>query len=338
MIIGGTTVLLIAFLYWAHLSKPAGHEAFTGGYCDQPSKDIDGLRVISYNIAYGHGPIDYAGATADRQTVESYLDRIVGLIEEKNADIALLQEVDLASRRTDYVDEAKYLSEKTDLKCYACVTTWKKNYIPFPYWPPSGHLGRMKSGQCILSRFPISDNERTALPQRGDKPFFYTAFYLDRAIQKAKVLIAGRAYDVFNVHLEAFDIENRVEQAGILARLLNDVKGTVIAGGDFNTLPPHSTVKKNFPDRPEVQWPEWQDVTSDHTMEHFIGATPHLVEAIAHETPEDQTFTFPSDRPNRRVDYIFFSRDMNIREGRVLTEAEGVSDHLPVYAKFELSH
>lgn len=49
-------------------------------------------------------------------------------------------------------------------------------------------------------------------------------------------------------------------------------------------------------------------------------------------------FTYPSDKPEMRLDYIFYSDHFEMLESRVVTEVGTVSDHLPVYAKLKLTH
>jgi endonuclease/exonuclease/phosphatase family metal-dependent hydrolase len=329
-------VALLCFLYWAHLPTDS-HSAFTvndssGNISANPSK----IRVITFNIAYGRGPDDdIIFGPKNKSEIERNLKQIGLFLKNANADIVLLQETDLASKRTYFIDEAKFLSEQAGYASYACVTNWIKNYIPFPYWPPSWHFGRMKSGQCILSKFPITDNKRTALPQRTDKPFFYTAFYLDRAVQTADLNINSTPYRVFNVHQEAFDISNREKQALILAGLVNDTtEKNIVVAGDFNALPINASKKKSFPD--DTQWKEWDDVSGDRSLELFIESTPNLREASVPISAEREMFTFPSEDPNRQLDHIFLSKNLRHIKSRVLNMAAGLSDHLPVYAEIEM--
>lgn len=320
---------LIGFLYWAH-GGPL-HESFIGKNDVPASPAGNELKVVSYNIAYGRGLKGDKGGLKDVKTIKSNLDNISNLLSGKGADIALLQEVDFASKRTHHIDEAKYISERAAFPFYACITMWVKNYVPYPYWPPKNQFGKMKSGICVLSKYPILDNIRIPLPQRSDKPFFYTAFYFDRAIQEVKLDVKGSVVTLFNVHLEPFDFANRAEQAGILANMVKDAVGHVIVGGDFNALPPDATVKKDFSDHPEKPW---NDVSGDRTMEFFTSIIPTLTEALSSEASEKSSYTFPADRPNRKIDYVFYSKEFEGGHGTVIKET--LSDHLPIYAELKL--
>lgn len=337
VILGLLAMFFLSFIYWAHLPED-GHIAYIVNGADTASANHSKIKVLTFNMAYGRGrEDDIVVGLKSEDLIKENLDKISHLLKIVDADVVLLQEVDLASKRTYFIDEAKLLAEKAGYPSYTCVTNWIKNYIPFPYWPPSKHFGRMKSGQCILSKFPITDNERVALPQRKDKPFFYTAFYLDRAIQVADVMISDKIYKIFNVHQEAVDIKNKEEQAKILAGLVSKVDaGNVIVAGDFNALPLNAALKRNFPDEPEKQWKEWKDVSRDRSLELFISSTPRLKNVFTSNFLEGETFTFPSNAPNRQIDYIFLSKELNLHKAKVLKEAGTISDHLPVYAELEL--
>ena len=45
----------------------------------------------------------------------------------------------------------------------AIAISWDKNYVPFPYWPPTAQFGKILSGQSIISRSPIQQNNRIVL-------------------------------------------------------------------------------------------------------------------------------------------------------------------------------
>ncbi len=326
-------IAVAIFLYWGQLSSQ--HEAFIGGSCNDQGQSPSSLKIVSYNIGFGNGLESERVGIKNIEEIKQNLDGIANFL--KGTDIALLQEVDLASRRTYYIDEAAMVAEHAGFACYACVTNWVKNFVPYPYWPISDQYGKMKSGQCILSRYPIINNIRVPLPQRTDKPFWYTAFYFDRAAQMAEVLVGDRRISVVNNHLEPFDIGNREEQGRELSKLIKGLPGeSLIVGGDFNALPPDASIKKNFADKPENYWKEWGDVSSDETMKRFFMANPNLNEVMDDVANENETFTFPADNPNRRVDYLFFSKDLAKKEGKVVPSAGPISDHLPVYLELSL--
>jgi endonuclease/exonuclease/phosphatase family metal-dependent hydrolase len=292
------------------------------------------LTAITFNIGYGRGPAGDDSGPWTREHIERHLDGIAEQIRASGAHVAALQEVDMASARSRDIDEPRYLAEKLGWPNYACVLTWENNYVPYPYWPPSRHYGRMKSGQCVLARLPIRSNTRYRLPQPAKNPFYYNWFYLHRAIQVVEIEAGGgRVLEVVNVHLEAFDPDNRELQVETLKKVLEggEPAHRVILG-DFNALPPGTTKRHGFEDEPDA------DFRGDESMERVYGFAD-MTEAVTASggAPDDPaTFTFPAQAPSRRLDYVFAGRGVRVESARVLSEPPVWSDHLPIVARLRL--
>ena len=288
------------FLFWAtggrgdtdeilesspvHLGLPSAETTVTPGE----------LALVAWNIAYGRGVAGDKSGPWSRRHIVKHLDAIAESIREMNVDVAALQEVDLDSARSHHIHQGRYLAEKLGWAHFACVDTWVQNYIPFPYWPPSRHYGRMRSGQCVLSKFPITRNIRYRLEQPRSNPEWYNLFYLHRAIQHITLDINGREVDLYNVHLEAFDGPNRQDQVKFLLNLVgNPVKPSTIVLGDFNALPPEAKVRFGFADHPG------DDYRNDPTLS-LVLEREDLMEALRESKGPglDSHFTFPADTPN----------------------------------------
>ncbi|MBI5499826.1 MAG: endonuclease/exonuclease/phosphatase family protein [Deltaproteobacteria bacterium] len=334
--LGGLIVAFAVFYLWGSsgfddtdpLPVPperyGGHRSFT-----PPVARASRIRVVSWNIAYARGRKDDAGDLRDEATIRRNLVGIAHLLRTLDADVVALQEVDFGAARTHGIDEVAWLAREAGYPWAARVETWNCRYIPFPYWPPSQHYGRMRSGQAVLSRFPIASNVRHLLPQPDENPFWYNAFYLHRALQHVELSVGGGiTLDVLNVHLEAFHQRNRERHADLLVsrvRSLPDRPRLVL--GDFNAIPPEAVLRARFPDELET------DMTTDRTIATV--RTLGLQEALPPETPDVDSFTFPADVPNRRLDYVWFSPDTRRISARVVREAGPLSDHLPVLAEIE---
>jgi endonuclease/exonuclease/phosphatase family metal-dependent hydrolase len=324
---------VIGFLAWASLGWDAADLGRAEVFDLDRSAPVAGgsLKIITWNIGFGGG---LRGGPNDRHPgveVRQNLGSIGSAIKASGADVVFLQEVDRPSSRTGRIDQVEFLMTESGLKHACFVATWKNNYVPFPYFPLSGHIGPVLSGQAVLSRYPISECRRIPLPQPSENAWWYNRFYLHRAAQHV-ILDLGSApgrpskLDVLNVHLEAFSEDNRKEQAAILVDYINEmgVDRQLVMAGDFNSLPPFSVKTRGFAD-------EDIDFTNDDTIER-VQKVPGLREVIIDETPglpPTVFHTFPAAEPTRRLDYIFHRGFVGSILTRVPRKAIW-SDHLPI--------
>lgn len=337
-----TVILILMFLFWAkgnsRLTLPPTGMSFEEKFTANAKTLRKGqdIRMVSYNIAYGRGPKDDAGDLRDRKTIIAYLDQIVERIKNRDADIAVLQEVDFDSARTHHINQMEYIANKLGWPYRAWISTWMKNYVPYPYWPPTQHYGQMHSGQAVLSKIKIVNNTALPLPQPEKNPFYYNWFYLHRHTQHVSLkLNDDQQLELLNIHLEAFDNENREQHAQLLTSYYEPMKTQlVLLAGDFNAVPDFATVKKGFADEPET------DMTSDRTIATLLSA-PNLKEVVSKEEylfNEKQYLTFPADAPNRRLDYIFHTPRIIVQDKTIDQNKPAASDHAPVYMKFQVPY
>jgi endonuclease/exonuclease/phosphatase family metal-dependent hydrolase len=338
-----TSAAAVVFAWWASTGWDGdGPEAARRAWIlpstavvprDPPSE----LRVMSWNIAFGGGLHGEPTTLHGRESVEAALAGIAEHVRAVDPDLLFLQEVDRPSKRSGDVDQLSYLIDALGYK-YACfVTTWRVNYLPFPYWPPSRQLGGVHSGQAILSRFPITACERQPLPQPPENPSWYNRFFLHRSIQKAEVAIGGgRSLSAVNLHLEAFSNGNRQEQARIATAAVDGWTQAasdplVIVAGDLNAVPGNAAVKTGFAD-------EDIDFTGDETVALVRGGRSALRDVFLDDAPElaeRASFTFPASAPTRRLDYVLYA-GFGASSAREVLPGASVSDHLPLVATFPL--
>ncbi len=287
-----------------------------------PSEPL--LRVMTYNIHHGAGPVGEFEYHSEEEQ-RGYLGAIAALIRAQDADIVALQEVDYASARSHDIDQLALLADAAGYPYRARITTWQKNYVPFPGLSPAGHVGRIHSGQAVMSRYPILSNRRVVLPQPTENAWWYNAFYLNRSIQIVEVQVGAQRVAVFNCHLEAYNARNREVQAPILTGLVQEstADGWIVLG-DMNALPPEAPRFSGFEDEPD-----W-DGANDRTISMLRAA---LGAELPPSGSDDSAFTFPGPAPSRRLDYIFSSPSLLPRAAQVLREeGRALSDHLPVVA------
>lgn len=332
-------VVLILFFFWASSGTlPPENLAEIIRYPNpgcQATGDQSLFRIVSYNIGYLSGMSNNVPGRKEKEFYVDNMKGIVRLLNRAKPDFVGFQELDFHAARSHYRDQLESVASRTGFSWSAKAINWDKRYLPFPYWPPSAHFGRIVSGQAVTSRFPILENRRIVLEKILHKPFFYRAFYLDRLAQVVKIKLDSQHLIIINVHLEAYEKETRMRQARTVLDIYRsfEKRFPVLLIGDFNCVPPGASKKKDFPDEPGM------DFLSHNVIELFL-EEESLREAILdrdNPSPEKASFTFPSDSPNRRLDYIFYShRTIICHHAEVLSVHS--SDHLPVIMGFSLKN
>ena len=317
---------LLVFYFWGRSGSLAKEELHKVENQTSIQRDrSDTLSVMTYNLGYLSGMTNNMPVDPEKSLFDQNLARAKGLLAKWDPDLIGFQEIDYGSHRSFQVDQAKSLSSAYRSRVKSI--NWDKRYVPFPYWPPSVHFGKIVSGQSIFSKFPVRNSERIVLPGPESAPFYYRAFYLDRLIQLAEVTTDGGVIIVLNIHLEAFDEQTRELQASKVIELVekyaNDVP--LILMGDFNARPPYATERNS----------------QENTMKLFTDH-PLLASAITKEeylSAESQHFTFDTAKPYEKLDYIFYNpKFVNPVSAVTLTEAGEISDHLPVFFTFTLKN
>lgn len=243
------------------------------------------FRVLSYNIHRAIG--------IDRRFRP---ERIAEILSHHNADIVLLQEVDMGVPRSRKLDLALELAQMLNYPYHAVglnvkLKTGMYGNATLSRYPIKRErnidltIGNHKSRGCLFTELeiPVSDDDKIDLP-------------------------------VFNLHL-GLSFEERPRQIGILVHteefLALDPKTPCLVGGDFN------------------DW--WSRLAPIFTeILDFECATNHS------GGYQDAIFTFPSFSPANGLDKIFHKGNihlLNCKRCR-LGVSKIASDHLPVIANF----
>jgi len=269
--------------------------------------------IVTYNIGYLSGMTNNTTAEKPRTLFNKNLKKVTKEFALLNTDIIALQEIDYDAARSYHINQQDEIA-KLGYNYTAKAINWDETYLPFPYWPPSAHFGKVVSGQSILSKYPLKTHERIVLPRVANAPFYRDVMYLDRLAQITTVAIENREVIIINVHLEAFDKPTRIKQLDTVITLLNTYKKEypVIILGDFNSAPTSENPAIN-------KILALQD----------IGNAAFQIESIAN--------TFNSKEPSKRIDYIFYTKNtIEYIDGKVLSQFEQASDHLPLEMRFKL--
>ncbi|MCS6895120.1 MAG: endonuclease/exonuclease/phosphatase family protein [Bacteroidia bacterium] len=348
-LIVGTDLLVVQY------KAPTPALRYTAHYA-QPAPPKDTLIVMTWNIKFGGARIDFFfDCYGDRvwMTRDEVYTNLTGLlrkIRQVQPDILLVQELDIDSKRSGYVDMLKYIADSSGLPYAAYASQWHVRYLP------SRGLGAINSGNAIFSRWPIDTAYRLPLPLVRAYPWWYRLFYLRRNILIARISLPHHPnFWVLNTHLEAYVPEpdsTRYIQIQILKNILDSLTkagATWVAGGDLNTVPPGTKKLKDFDDNAcKTKDPTF--VADDYTREvnWLLPLYQLYQEAIPLEVYQAREADFYSHTVNgrgwwnRRLDYLFTNaRWINGLVHQDSTkggmETFPLSDHAPVSGELILS-
>ena len=314
-----------------------------------PNKDT--LTVVTWNIRFGIGRANWFGDSCgdlvlfDNETIIDGLELLAQKITEMDADILLLQEVDTDSKRSAYIDQVQWLLDHTSMNYGVYASMWEVQFVP------SDGLGRVNTGNAILSKWPLSEAKRIQLSLRGDQDALTKAFYVRRNVLKAVVNYPGNPFWAVDIHASAFSNDDTKQKQFLEFKdVLDEInsKGEIfVAGGDLNELPPGAT-KNNYceEDRCPDELPEDEegcDFSNETTWINPLYDTyVPSVSLVDYQQNEQLYFTHASTHDinderyqwNRKLDYLFTNTAWVPRSEITHQEAQLESDHVAVSAKW----
>lgn len=320
-LVGISSVAILAFYRWGSASSfPPQRYAEIVTYRQSEPALREIFTVVTYNIGYLSGLTNNQPLVRSRPRFEVNQQTALRALQEIAPDIISFQEIDFGSKRSFDLDQARAMAQGLGLGQGAIAINWDKNYVPFPYWPPTAQFGKVLSGQAVLSRYPIQKTSRIVLEKVESKPAYYNAFYLDRLAQVAQIELNGRQIIVINVHLEAFDTPTRLSQTQVVRDLAEGYAQNypVLLMGDFN-----SAVNRSEEGRASI---------------HQIAQSPDFTPAVPLDQWGTDSATFPSDQPQYKLDYIFYTpKTLEKIDAQVVSTAQQASDHLPLMMSFRFN-
>lgn len=312
-------LFVVSFFFWGSRGVyPDNEEVKIIPYPGNPADFHDTLTVMTYNIGYLSGMTNNRSVKVKKSLFEKNLQETKALIREINPHLIGFQEIDFASRRSFDINQMDSLAVAGGFKYGGTAVNWDKRYVPFPYWPPSVHFGKILSGQAVISKYPVVENERIILEGPENLPFYSKAFYIDRLVQICRIQLPTTDLIILNVHLEAFDRPTREKQVTEVVRIYQKYSSEypVILLGDFNAQAPFAG---------DIDEPSIQDVLN----------APGIASAISEGNFDPELHsTFSSREPTRMIDFIFFdSTRIELIDAWVPASNDEASDHLPVIMK-----
>ncbi len=322
---------------------------------DTPQPDST-IRVMTWNIRFGIGRGPWFGDACGYKVIYSpdeifqNLAVIATHINTVQPDVLFLQEVDINSKRSGYVEELQWILDHTYLNYAVYGSQWKAQFIP------SDGLGRMNEGNAILSRWPITNAQRIQLSLRSDQDELEKYFYERCNIIKGQIQIPGfKNFYALNIHASAFATDDskhqHIEEFKSELDKITAMSERFVAGGDLNTLPPGSdTTDYCMQDKcdnesfhhvgdnplhkdgsnytPESQWlvPLYSDYKSVIPLDIYLASQQNY---FTHTTR-------PTHFWDRTLDYLFTNYRWRTGSGKAHQDFIKDSDHAPVSGDFVL--
>lgn len=193
--------LLVVWRAVGDYSAPGGPR-FEGAYAGEMGKFDGSLRVVTWNLHHG-------------EELEQAIQSLEDVAELRDADILLLQEIDL--------DGVETIAQRLQY-----------NYVYYPAF--FSRRLQKEFGNAILAQWPLSYPDKIALPNA------LPGWLENRNSASASILLNGREINIYSVHLDYtwMLLRRGQSQVEFLSRAAGGEDNFIILGGDFNTWTPLS--------------------------------------------------------------------------------------------------
>jgi endonuclease/exonuclease/phosphatase family metal-dependent hydrolase len=156
-------------------------------------------------------------------------------------------------------------------------------------------------GVAILSRFLIVKSEHRMFENKREAE--------RRGMLRVEVEVGDRSINFVTTHLDYQYEDGRVFEAEQLLEFLDNVSGPVIVTADLNDEPSGSAYKLML---------------------------TKFADAWTTSRAKGEGFSYPADKPVKRIDYIFARAAGDVRTKKAWVVSTLASDHVPVMAELQL--
>ncbi len=221
------------------------------------------------------------------------LPRLARVLSATGADVICLQEVDRHfGERSEHVDQALLLSQALDMEL-----AWG----PAIDRPGDAGPERRQYGNALLSRLPVRSSDLHRLPGGGEP----------RSALCTQLEVGGGPLWVTTTHLSSRSAADRAAQAAAVAGLHGGQPGVLV--GDLNADAGAAEL----------------DALRQHLTDAWELAGERSDQAGRWSLRAQRGLTHPSGRPRVRIDQVWVTPGVTVRQARVLDDA-GSSDHHPL--------
>ncbi len=337
---------MVAYLSVSEYRPDEEEELEVEGRADDAIKSGESVRIMTWNLGYGAlgdnadffmdgGRMVY---TADKERVNTNLSEITKEVDRISPDILLVQEMDISSARTYFINESEYLLENSKSealageRAYAC--NFNVPFVPLPI-PP---IGKVQAGIEVFSRYDIAQSKRVSLPCPFKWPL--RTFNLKRCLEISRMPVEDMDKELvlINLHLEAYDSgEGKIAQIEMLKAILKaeaDAGNYVIAGGDFNQV--FSNIDTSAYPTLEGKWKAGEIDVSEFEGMNFIADEKTASCRSLDRVLADAKSKDPADFQYYIIDGFVVSSNVEVEDFYVDDLKFVNSDHNPLIMDFKL--
>ena len=350
-IVGAYIVYIISVLIYGSLTdfQPVSKNALTIDQSSQQEVLEDSIFSLAiWNIGYSglgeesdfffdDGNMFVSGSGMIRPSKEISEKNFAGiqqLVKANQTDFWLLQEVDLASKRSYFFDQ--YSALQSDLTGWAATyaVNYRSGRVPLPILEPWHVYGAVESGIATFSKYQYQSAVRYQLP--GNYPWPTRIFQLDRGAAVHRIAtISGKDLYLINIHNSAYDKGGvlKAQQMAFLKDLMTKAYQEghyVIAGGDWNQCPPNFPYNRFNPnmtsDAPPI------NIEADFMPEGWLWAydpTLPTNRSVGDVYQKEETFT-------TILDFFLVSPNVKVLNVKTIDHQFQFSDHQPVWIEVEI--
>ena len=198
--------------------------------------------IVSYNIGFGAYEDDYGffmdGGTQSwawsEERLTANVEAIAAFLAQRQADLCLVQEVDIDSTRSYHVDERQPLYQALPSMSHVFAQNYDSPFLLYPLTQPHG---ASRSGLLTFSSAAITSAKRVELPVENN---VMKLLDLDRCYSVSRIpMESDKELVLYNLHLSAYTSDGTIATEQ-LKLLLADMQAEYeagnwcVAGGDFN--------------------------------------------------------------------------------------------------------
>ena len=264
------------------------------------------LTVACYNIAHGRGLAESNWEGGDAATRLQRLDAIAKLLIEIDADVVVLNEIDIDTSWSNNVNQVEYLMKEAG---YAWGVHCKN--LDFRVVHRTWRIGN-----AILSRHKIFESREIDLPSFAQMETLLAGKKRGLACD---IQVGDQTIRVIGVHFSHRSENVREQSAQAVLRHMATSPHPCIIAGDMNSTP--------------VGFPRAAQTEDGRNAIKTLDSSQDLTRNHPADPPLEEELTFPSNAPIQIIDWIYVSKPIGISSYEVVPAT--LSDHLPVVAELE---